>query len=171
MTQKTRNLRVSVPKGVDTGNQLKVRGEGESGVNGGPPGDLIVVIHVRSSEQFIRQGNDLITAVCITFTQAALGVEVNVPTIKDTEELQIPSGTQFGDRLRISGKGIPYYNSRTSGDLIVIVEIQTPKSLTAQEKELLETFADMRGEQVESDNSNILHRIGEKLFRNADGNR
>ena len=85
--------------------------------------------------------------------------------------MQIPPGTQFGDRLRISGKGIPYYNSRTSGDLIVIVEIQTPKSLTAQEKELLENFADMRGEQVESDNSNILHRIGEKLFRNADGNR
>ena len=172
VTQKTRNLRVSVPKGVDTGNQLKVSGEGESGVNGGPPGDLIVVIHVRSNEQFVRQGNDLITAVCVTFTQAALGVEVDVPTINDTEELQIPPGTQFGDRLRISGKGIPYYNSRTSGDLIVIVEIQTPKNLTTQEKELLETFAETRGEQIESDTSNILRRIGEKFFhRNADGNR
>ena len=86
--------------------------------------------------------------------------------------MQIPPGTQFGDRLRISGKGIPYYNSRTSGDLIVIVEIQTPKNLTTQEKELLETFAETRGEQIESDTSNILRRISERFFhRNADGNR
>jgi molecular chaperone DnaJ len=141
-------------------------------VSGGPPGDLIVVIHVKLHEQFIREGNDLITAVCVTFTQATLGVEIEVPTINDVEKLQIPSGTQFGDRLRISGKGIPYYNSRTSGDLIVIVEIQTPKNLTTQEKELLEIFAEARGEQIESDASSILRRIGEKFFhRNADGNR
>ena len=146
LVRRTRQIKVSIPKGIDTGSKIQMRGEGEAGINGGPSGDLFIVIHVAPHKFFVREGNDLITAAKISFPRAALGAEIEVPTIDGTTRLTVPAGTQFGTRLRIPKKGVPYYNHYGSGDLIVEIRTETPTNLTEREKEILEAFADARGE-------------------------
>ena len=136
----TRTLKIGIDKGVDTGTKIRIRGEGEAGANGGPPGDLLVIIHVEPHDKFVREGNDLITPAKISFGQAALGAEIEVPTIDGTTPMTIPAGTQYGRRIRIRGKGVPFYNRYGAGDLIVAVEVETPTNLTDREKELLEAL-------------------------------
>lgn len=161
VSRATRKLKVDIPKGVDTGFKIQLRGEGEAGTNGGPPGDLFVAIHVRPHDTFTREENDLITSAKISFVQAALGVEIQVPTVDGTEKLTIPPETQYGKQLRIRGKGIPYYNHYGSGDLIVQVRIQTPTRLTPEEREILSQFAHLRGEQehYEHENSGFFDKL------------
>ena len=145
-----------------------MRGEGEAGINGGPPGDLFVIIHVAPHDLFVRENNDLVTRATISFPQAALGTTLEIPTLDDTIKLTIPSGTQFGARLRIPNKGVPYYNHYGSGDLIVQIQVETPTNLTEREKELLETFVQVRGEGEGEEHSGFFDKLGDKLFHRHD---
>ena len=142
----TRELKLNVDPGVDTGFKYQLRGEGEIGTHGAPPGDLFVVINVLPHERFQRDRHDLITSARISFVQATLGGNIKVEGIDGEEELHIPPGTQYGAHLRIPNKGIPHYRRSYSGDLVVKVEIETPKHLNAEQRKALEEFAKLRGE-------------------------
>ncbi|MBO0719239.1 MAG: molecular chaperone DnaJ [Blastocatellia bacterium] len=139
--ERSNQLEIKIPAGVDTGARLKLSGEGESGIGGGGKGDLYVVIHVREHEVFERQGNNLYVNVPVSFSQAALGAEINVPTLDGEEPLTIPEGTQTGSTFRIKGKGIVSLQGQGRGDLFVVTTIITPTKLTREQKRLLEQFA------------------------------
>lgn len=145
-----RKLTVNIPPGVDTGVQLRLHGEGEPGSGGGPPGNLHVVIHVRPHDTFERHGDDLATRIDVSFPQAALGAEVEVPTLEGKARVDVPAGTQTGDLLRLRGQGIPNLRTKSPGDQIMQVFVQTPKKLTDRERELLEELATIQGEKVKS---------------------
>jgi molecular chaperone DnaJ len=144
----TRMLVVNVPSGVDTGTQIRLNGEGEPGVNGGPPGNLYVVINVVPHPFFRRKDEDIIVEVSINVAQAALGDEIEVPTVDGKEKLVIPPGTQSGTLFRIKGKGVPHLRRNTRGDQIVIVTVQVPQSLNAEQKRLFLELAKTLGKEV-----------------------
>ncbi|NLM52467.1 MAG: molecular chaperone DnaJ [Firmicutes bacterium] len=148
--QRRRKIEVKIPPGVDTGSRLRISGEGEAGLHGGPPGDLYVVIHVRKHKIFVREGDDVVMEQPISFVQAALGTELEVPTLDGKARIKIPEGTQTGTVFRLRGKGIPHLRGFGSGDQRVRVIVQVPKKLTAKQKELLREFARISGEDVES---------------------
>jgi molecular chaperone DnaJ len=152
--KKRRKINIKIPAGIDDGGQLRVAGQGEPGINGGPPGDLYVVFHVRPHEFFERDGDDIYCEMPITFTQAALGDEIEVPTLHGKVKLKIPAGTQTGTKFRLRGKGVPNVRGYGTGDQHVIVKIITPTKLTEKQKQLLREFADISGsipdEQQES---------------------
>jgi len=141
--EKEKSLEIKIPAGVETGSRLRVSGEGEGGMNGGPSGDLFVVIHVKEHEQFERQGNNLYSAVPITFAQAALGAEITVKTLEGEEPLKIPAGTQTGSVFRLKNHGMPNLGGRGKGDLFVAVQLVTPKTLTKEQRKLLERLAEV----------------------------
>jgi len=138
---KERTLSVNIPAGVEDGTRIRLAGEGEAGVRGGPAGDLYVVIHVKEHEVFERQGNNLYVNVPVTFTQAALGAEIIVPTLDGEETLAVPEGTQTGSIFRLKGKGIVSLQGHGRGDLFVVTTVVTPTRLTREQKRLLEEFA------------------------------
>jgi molecular chaperone DnaJ len=144
--RKTRKIHVKIPAGVDTGSRLRVTGEGETGERGGPPGDLYVFINVRADKTFVREGNDVICEFPITIAQAALGDEVEVPTLEGKVKLRIPEGTQTETYFRLKGQGIPSIHGHGRGDQHVKVVVETPTKLTDEQKEILKQFADARGE-------------------------
>ena len=148
VVQKTQGLSIKIPGGVDTGSRLKLRGEGESGRNGGPPGDLYVVITVREHALFTRQDHHIICEVPISFPQAALGAEIDVPTLHGKIKMKIPHGTQSGSIFRLKGKGAPDLRGSGHGDELVRVLVETPRKLTGRQRELLEEFARSSGEEV-----------------------
>lgn len=135
-----REIVVRVPAGIDTGTRLRVRGEGEAGIHGGPPGDLYVVLHVEQSKDYRRQGQDLIYTCNISFVKAALGCRVEVPGLKGPLPLEIPKGIQSGSLLRLAGEGMPYPGRTQRGDLLVEVRVVTPTKLTEKQEELLREF-------------------------------
>jgi molecular chaperone DnaJ len=139
-------VKVKVPAGIDSGYRLRVSSAGDAGRRGGSPGDLYVFIAVREDHRFERQGADLIYKKMISFTQAALGDEVEIPTLEGAATLRIPAGTQSGSNFRFKGKGMPNLRGRGHGDLYVLVEIETPQNLTAEQAELLHKFARLRNE-------------------------
>jgi molecular chaperone DnaJ len=139
--EKEKTIEIKIPAGVETGSRLRVTGEGEGGVNGGISGDLFVVLHVAEHKRFERQGANLYSAVPITFAQAALGAEVRVDTLDGDEELKIPAGTQTGSVFRVKSHGLPVLGGRGKGDLFVSVTIITPKTLTKEQRNLLEQLA------------------------------
>lgn len=141
--EKEKSLEIKIPAGVETGSRLRVTGEGEAGVNGGPAGDLFVVLHVKEHEMFERQGANLYSAVPITFAQAALGTDIQVKTLDGEEELKIPAGTQTGSIFRLKSQGMPALGGRGKGDLFVAVTLMTPKTLTKEQRKLLEQLADI----------------------------
>lgn len=132
---KKRTLRISIPAGVETGMRIRVRGEGEAIGAAGMPGDLYVMVHVTSDKRFRREGEKIYSQVDIGFTQAALGDEIQVDTVDGKVKLKIPAGTQAGNKLRIRGKGVQ--TNRGRGDHIVIVNVETPKKLSREQKKLL----------------------------------
>lgn len=134
--QKT--IDAKVPAGVEDGTRIRFTGVGEAGVHGGPPGDLYVVLRVKQHAFFDRQGNDLYCVVPISFTQAAVGTEIQVPTLEGEQTLKIPEGTQSGTILKLRGKGIPVLNGHGKGNLFVEVRVQTPTKLTKRQRELLQ---------------------------------
>ncbi|MDR3177027.1 MAG: molecular chaperone DnaJ [Desulfovibrio sp.] len=136
-----RELAVNIPAGVDSGNRLRLRGEGEGGTNGGPPGDLYVVINVDEDDTFSREGQNLLVTREISFVQAALGVKLDVPTLDGDIVFDVPRGTQSGEIFRIPGRGLPYPGRRQTGDLLVEVRVLTPKNLTGRQEEILREFA------------------------------
>ena len=134
---KKKNLSVTIPAGVDTGNQLRLSGEGAAGENGAPAGDLYVVIHVKEHDIFQRDGNNLYCEVRISFTMAALGGEIEVPTLDGRLKVKIPEETQTGKLLRLRGKGVSSTRSGYVGDLICKIIVETPIKLNEEQKELL----------------------------------
>jgi len=133
----SKTIDAKVPAGVEDGTRIRFTGVGEAGVHGGPAGDLYVVLHVKEHPFFQRQGNDLYCIVPISVTQAALGAEIQVPTLESEHSLKIPEGTQSGTVLKIRNKGVPVLNGHGKGDLFVEVQVQTPTKLTKRQRELL----------------------------------
>ncbi|MDR1945666.1 MAG: molecular chaperone DnaJ [Desulfovibrio sp.] len=139
--QEVRELSVRIPAGVDSGNRLRIRGEGEGGLNGGPPGDLYVVVTVEDDGTFTREGQNLFVTQEISFVRAALGDKLEVPTLDDPVALEIPRGTQSGDMFRIRGRGLPYPGRNATGDLLVEVKVLIPKHLNERQEAILREFA------------------------------
>ncbi|VVB96647.1 Chaperone protein DnaJ [uncultured archaeon] len=148
--QRRRKLEVKIPAGVDTGSRLRVTGEGEAGEKGGPPGDLYVQIYVKPHSIFTRHENDIIMETAISFTQAALGDEIIVPTLDGKAKMKIPAGTQNGEIFRLRGKGFPSLHISGKGDELVKIKVEVPTKLNDRQKQLLREFAEASGEKVKS---------------------
>ena len=139
--EKQKTLNVNVPKGVDDGTRIRVAGEGEAGGRGGPAGDLYIFVHLKSHPIFKRDGTTLFTVAPLSITLAALGGEIDVPSLdKEKTSIKIPAGTQGGKQFRVRGKGMPSLNGSGAGDLVIQAEVETPVKLTARQRELLEEF-------------------------------
>ncbi|SFM14995.1 molecular chaperone DnaJ [Methanolobus profundi] len=143
--KKVRKISVKVPKGADNGLRLKIRGEGEEGSPGAPSGDLYVVIHVEPHDKFQRVGDDILYEQPISFTMAALGGNVMVPTLHGNVKMNIKPGTQTHSILRLKGKGMPHLHGHSHGDQLVKIIVKTPTKLTGEQKELLEKYQELEG--------------------------
>jgi molecular chaperone DnaJ len=143
-----KTIKVKVPAGVDAGSRLRMSGEGETGSLGGPPGDLYIIIDIREHDVFMRRGNDIYCAMSITFPQAVMGAEIEVPTLEGTANLKIPAGTQSGKSFHMRGKGIPRLGGHGKGDEVVVVNIEVPKQVTPRQRELLEEFAQISSDKA-----------------------
>lgn len=146
VVRKNRKIHINIPAGVDSGSRLRVSGEGEPGLKGGPSGDLYVYINVKRHKLFRREGNDIIYEMPISFAQAALGDEVEVPTLDKKVKLKIPEGTQSGTFFRIRGKGFPSLSGYGQGDMHVKAIVVTPNKLNEKQKKLLRDFATESGQ-------------------------
>ena len=149
--EETHKVKVKVPAGVENGNQMPLRGQGEAGENGGPYGDLYVIFRVGKSDTFEREGADIFYELPINFAQAALGDEVDVPTVHGKVKLKVPAGTQSGTVLRLRGKGAPRLRGSGMGDQHVTVRVVTPKHLTDKQREAMQIFAKEAGTHVEAE--------------------
>jgi molecular chaperone DnaJ len=134
-------INVKVPAGVEDGTRIRFSGQGEAGAHGGPAGDLYVVLHVKEHPFFERDGNDLHCSLPVSFSQAALGAEIEIPTLEGPHGVKIPEGTQSGTVFRIRNRGVPVLNGRGKGDLHVTVKVKTPSKLNKRQRELLEELA------------------------------
>jgi molecular chaperone DnaJ len=145
--QENKTLSVKVPAGVDTGDRIRLSGEGEAGLHGGPPGDLFVQMNVKAHSIFERDGRDLFCEIPISFTDAALGGELEVPTLEGKVKLKIPSETQTGKLFRLRGKGVTPVRGGSKGDLLCRVVVETPIHLTKRQKEILNEFTEIQTSQ------------------------
>lgn len=161
--QQRRRLAVRIPPGVETGTRLRVSAEGEAGAHGGPPGDLYVVLTVRPHALFTRHGHDLVCEVPVSMAQAALGAEIEVPTLEGSARVQVPPGTQPGQVLTLKGKGVPEADKGRRGDLKLAIQVEVPRHLTARQAELLREFEDLREEEGGSAVSRFWETV-RKLF-------
>jgi molecular chaperone DnaJ len=152
----SKKVAVKIPAGVDHGSRLRLTGEGEPGVYGGPPGDLYVFIHVKPHEFFKRRDTDIICEIQISFVQAALGDKISVPTLNGNKTLEIPKGTQPGDVFYFNGKGILSLRTRGRGDQIIQVAIKTPTHLSKKQEAILQEFAKLETKKLSSKIKNIL---------------
>jgi molecular chaperone DnaJ len=159
--RKTRTLTVKVPHGVETGTRLRLSGEGENGSGGAPPGDLYVIIEVRPHPIFARQGNEIIVIVPITFPEAALGAEIEVPTIEGLVKLKVKAGTQSGETQVLRGKGVPHISGHGRGDQHVVVRVETPTKLSRRQREILEEFRSESGEQTHPETLGFFEKVKE----------
>ena len=146
--KKTKRVTVSIPAGIDDGQAISLRGQGNAGKNGGPAGDLIVAVHVKPHPQFHRDGTTVLYEQPVTFYQAVMGAELEIPTIDGKVKYNLPAGTQTGTTFRLRGKGIPELRGRGRGDQYVTVRVQVPTSLNGEQKEALRAFAEAMGEDV-----------------------
>lgn len=147
--RRTSEKPIHIPAGVDDGTRIRIPGEGEAGLRGGPPGDLYVITHVKPHKVFERRGNDLWREITVSFTQAALGATVKVGTLLGEESLNMAEGTQNGEVYTLRSMGMPDPRSNRKGDLNVVIKVKTPSRLSDGEKELLRRFAELRGENIE----------------------
>lgn len=152
-------IHVKIPPGVEDGSRLRVLGEGDVGIRGGPPGDLYVQIRVKPHKYFKRDGANLYYEKPISFVQATLGDKVDVPTIDSEVELKIPEGTQTGTSFRIKGQGMPHLRWNGKGNLYVKVKVITPKKLSPKQKELLEEFADISGDEIYTEDKGFFDKV------------
>jgi molecular chaperone DnaJ len=146
--QQTRSLNVKIPPGVDNDTQIRLTAEGSPGIDGGPPGNLYVVLHVEKHEFFQRRNDDILLELEINIAQAALGDELTVPTVNGEEKLTISAGTQSGTVFRMRGRGVPHLRRSGRGDQLVITHVAVPKNLTPQQKELLQELAGTLGKEI-----------------------
>ena len=140
-------IKLKIPAGIEDGSRLRSMRNGEAGLRGGPPGDLYVVVHIKEHEVFEREENNLFCEVPVSFSTAALGGEVSVPTLDGQATLKIPAGTQGGTSFKLRGKGVPSLNSHSRGDLIVRAAVEVPTRLNAEQRKKLEEFAALMGEE------------------------
>jgi molecular chaperone DnaJ len=131
-------LSVTVPAGVEDGTQIRHNGQGQPGLNGGPAGDLYIVLDVKEHSFFEREGKDLYCVIPVSFPQASLGAEIKIPTLEGEQVLKVPEGTQSGTSLRVKGKGVPVLRGHGKGDLIVEIRVQTPSKLNKRQRELIQ---------------------------------
>ena len=148
MVREKKKIKVKIPPGVDTGSKLRIRGEGEEGERGGPPGDLYVVLSVEPHEFFSRDGDDIVCQIPISFPQAALGAEIEVPSLNGNKRLSIPKGTESGEIFRIRGEGFPKLKGHGRGDMVIQAIVKTPKTLTKRQEEILREFEGLGKEEV-----------------------
>ncbi|MCM8710403.1 molecular chaperone DnaJ [Clostridium sp. SYSU_GA19001] len=161
--RKHRKIKINVPAGVDTGNVIPLRGHGEHGVNGGPPGDLYVNIRVSSHPTFKRKGFDIYIDRHISFAKAALGCELKVPTVDGEVKYEVPAGTQPGTVFRLKGKGVPRVNSSGRGDQYVNIIVDIPKTLNEKQKEALKMFVEATGEAREDGKKSFMDKLKDKI--------
>lgn len=152
-----KDINLKIPPGVDNGSQLRLRGEGEAGEYGGPPGDLFIVLHVKEHDLFSRDGDNLFAEIPISFVQAALGDKISIPIIgqEELKEIKIPQGSQPGEVITLSGLGMPSLNRKQRGELYIKLNVRIPKKLSNRQREILEEFA----KSEESKPSNIIGKI------------
>ncbi|MFN0051689.1 MAG: molecular chaperone DnaJ [Planctomycetales bacterium] len=161
------SLEVKVPGGVDNGMQLCLRGEGEPGNGGGPRGDLYCDVHVAAHELFERQGTNLACRVPISFSQAALGTEFDIPLLEGKHTLTIPPGTQPGEVIRLRGRGVPDPHTGRKGDLLVEVHVEVPRKVSGRLEELLRELADIEQKNVGTHHKSFLEKIKDLLRNHA----
>ena len=150
---------VTIPAGVEDGHQMRLSGQGEAGKNGGPYGDLYVIFRVAKSDIFERNGSEIYFTLPINFVQAALGDEVEVPTVHGPIKMKIPAGVQSGARLRLNGKGAPKLRGNQNGDQHVTIKVMTPKKLNDEQKEALRAYGKTMGNQVSEEESNFFDKM------------
>jgi molecular chaperone DnaJ len=158
---------VKIPAGVHEGQAVRIAGEGEAGENGAPSGDLHCYIRVQPHPFFSRHNNDLVCQIPISFTQAALGAKIEVPTLKGSEDLDVPAGTQHGEVFKLKGKGLPDIRSYRNGDELVQVMIEVPKKLTERQRQLLKEFADMEDVAVMPQRKGFMDKL-KQMFTGDD---
>ncbi|MBC1511736.1 molecular chaperone DnaJ [Listeria booriae] len=161
---KTKKIKLKVPAGVDDGQQMRVADEGEGGINGGPNGDLYVVFVVARDDFFEREGNDIYVEVPVTFVQAALGDEIDVPTVHGKVRLKVPAGTQTGTTFRMRNKGVPHLRGNGTGDQHVILKVIVPKKLDDKQKDILREFAATTGDKVDENSEGFFDKM-KKAFK------
>lgn len=162
MIRRNKKIEASIPAGIDHGQRISLQGQGHAGKNGGPAGDILITVNVRPHEIFQRQGSSVYCDKAVTFAQATLGAEIDIPTIDGNVRYDLPEGTQSGARFRLRGKGIPFLGNRGRGDQYVTVYIETPKNLTREQKDALRKFAEAMGED---DNGEKKGLFGKKKKR------
>jgi molecular chaperone DnaJ len=156
-------VKVKIPAGVSAGNYLAVRGAGDYGPRGGPPGDVMVVVNELEHEHFTRHRDDIICEIPLSFSQAALGAEVEIPTLDGPTDLKIPSGTQSGKIFQLRGKGIPHLNSFGRGDELVRIIVWTPEKLSDEEKQLFMKLGQMHGEKPPKADKSFFEKLRQTL--------
>jgi molecular chaperone DnaJ len=167
---KERNLSVNIPPGVEDGTRIRLAGEGEAGVRGGPPGDLYIFLSITAHPLFQRDGADLHCRVPVSMVSAALGGEFDVPAIdKSKAKVKVPAGTQSGQRFRVAGKGMPVLRSRQKGDMYVQVVVETPQNLTRKQQELLAEFEKLSSGATQPEAVGFFSRVKEFFANRADG--
>jgi len=159
---------VPIPAGVDEGTQIRMAGEGEPGVNGAPQGDLYVVVHVKPHRYFRRRGDDILLDLSINVAQATIGGEVTIPTLDGDQALSLPPGIQPGRVMRLSGSGVPRLRRGGRGDQLVVISVEIPQSLTADQRELFNRLAETMGTEAQPQERGFLERIRDLLGGLAD---
>ena len=167
LVNRSKKVNVRIPAGVDNGSRMRLSGEGEGGRRGGPSGDLYVVIHVDEHEHFQREGQIIFLRLPVSMARAALGCEVEVPTIHGTTKLKIPEGTQSGEHFTLRGEGVPSLHGGSRGDMIVEVQVQTPTRLSKEQKELLCQFDELCQGEEEGFFSRLFHGARSKHKKKA----
>jgi len=157
--ERTSRVKIKIPAGIDSESRLRSNGGGEAGLRGGPPGDLYVVVHIKEHEVFTRNGMDLNCEVPIPFTTAALGGEIRVPTLDGAVSLKIPPGTQSGSTFRIRGLGMPALQGPGKGDILTYVQVEVPTRLNHEQRESLQKFAELCGEENNPINKSFYDRV------------
>ncbi|MRH43074.1 molecular chaperone DnaJ [Aquibacillus halophilus] len=163
--KKRKKIHIDIPAGIDEGQQIRVSGQGEPGVNGGPAGDLYVVVQIRPHEFYKREGDHIFCEMPITITQAGLGDEVEIPTVHGRVKLKIPAGTQTGKTFRLKGKGAPNVRGYAQGDQHVKIRVVTPTNLSDRQKELLREFHDISGKQPADEQEDTFFQRVKRAFK------
>jgi molecular chaperone DnaJ len=163
LERKTRRKVVNIPAGIDTGNQIRLAGEGQPGENGGPNGNLYILVQVKPHKFFRRREFDIMLDLNINVAQATLGAEVEIPTVDGPATLKIPSGTQPGEVIHMKGKGVPRLRSNGRGDQLVIINVEIPRRLNNEQRQLFEKLAKSMGSEVRPQERGILDWLKEAL--------
>lgn len=158
-----KKLEVSIPAGIDSMQRIVLRGQGSAGRNGGGAGDLVIEVRVREDKIFTRSGNNVYCEIPVSFSEAALGAEIDIPTLGGgTEKLTVPEGTQTGTSFTLHGKGVPDINTKRKGDMVITVTVETPKNLSAEQKKLLKAFSESLGEKNASKERSFFKKLFNK---------